>query len=243
MNAVKISNTIFDQGMTANEVVVYAYLLSIHATVKTLAGNSIVTVKQSTIAEKCNIRSLQTVRRILAILTGMGLVEPIKRNFMRNGHRGTYEYEIKPLPTSSGYFMVPRRTFGLLSPRQMYVYMFLCKAESIELWRSWNSYNDISDQIHMKREMVVKTIRELVELKLVVRMRRKAKDNPHVFVDNHYQIIRYVRSRIRKRKVQPYRKYDCTGGWRTWKCSHRVHSKYITWSSKCQVFFSSRGSP
>ena len=243
MNAVKISNTIFDQGMTASEVVVYAYLLSIHATVKTLAGNNVVTVKQSTIAEKCNIRSLQTVRRILAILTGMGLVEPIKRNFKRNGHRGTYEYEIMPLPTSSGYFMVSRRVFGMLNPRQMYVYLFLCKAESITLGRSWNSYNDISDQIHMKREMVVKTIRELVELKLIVRMRRKAKDNPHVFVDNHYQIIQYVRSRIRKRKVQPYRKYDCTGGWKLGESIHKVHYQYITLSQKCQGVFSVRGSP
>ena len=52
----------------------------------------------------------------------------------------------------------------------------------------------------MKREMVVQTINELTEMKLIVKIRRKAKDNRRVYVDNHYQLIFYVKGKFKGKK-------------------------------------------
>ena len=49
----------------------------------------------------------------------------------------------------------------------------------------------------MKRETVVQTIRELVELGLIVRMQRRSKENRRVYVDNHYSIVRFEVGHIR----------------------------------------------
>lgn len=243
MNYFRISNQIFDMGLAPSEAVVYAYLCSIHASMKMLNGNKAICVKQSTIAQKCSIRSLQTVRVILTSLCERGLVEPVRRLTKRNGNKGTYEYELNELAVEKGFFMIPRKAFGILNTRQMFVYMFLCKAESSELNKSWNSYNDIAKQIGMKREMVVKTISELVALKQIVRMRRKSKENNRVFVDNHYQIIRYVRTHIRRKKksaVVP--QIQLHGGVKIGNHSSN-HNYDTTNKANCQVFFSSRGSP
>ena len=84
----------------------------------------------------------------------------------------------------------------MLVPRQMLVYLFLCKSFSTVLHDCWNSYNDISAQIGMKRESVIQTIQELVELGMIVRMQRRSKENRRVFVDNHYSIVRFEVGRI-----------------------------------------------
>ena len=85
----------------------------------------------------------------------------------------------------------------MLTPRQMLVYLFLCKSFSTVLHDCWNSYNDISAQIGMKRESVIQTIRELVELGMIVRMQRRSKENRRVYVDNHYSIVRFEVGHIR----------------------------------------------
>ena len=93
--------------------------------------------------------------------------------------------------------MIDRRVFGMLTPRQMLVYLFLCKSFSTVLHDCWNSYNDISAQIGMKRKSVIQTIRELVELGLIVRIQRRSKENRRVYVDNHYSIVRFEVAHIR----------------------------------------------
>ena len=141
-----------------------------------------------------------------------------------------------------------RHIFGRLVPRQMLVYLFLCKAYSTKLGDSWNSYNDISAQTGMKRETVIQTVNELVEKRLIVRCRRKPKENKRVFVDNHYQIIFFVRGSIRKKckkRVRLYSQYNRTNGQLIIIPFNRIY--YTTLSAKCQgklrTFFSVRGSP
>ena len=95
--------------------------------------------------------------------------------------------------------MVDRHVFGMLVPRQMLVYLFLCKSFNTVLHDCWNSYNDIAEQIGMKRESVIQTIRELVELGLIVRIQRRSKENRRVYVDNHYSIVRFAVGQIRAR--------------------------------------------
>ena len=197
MSLFRLSNHIFNLGLDSQELIVYAYLCSLPASSFTLHGAAVISVKQRTIAANCGIRSPVTVSNTVDRLREKGLVDYLERNKKANGHRGTYCYAVIKQQTDSGFFTVDRHVFGMLVPRQMLVYLFLCKSFSTVLYDCWNSYNDIAEQIGMKREAVVKTVRELVRLGLIVRMQHRSKENRRVFVDNHYSIVRFEVRHIR----------------------------------------------
>ncbi|MBR3628924.1 MAG: hypothetical protein IKN55_00410 [Oscillospiraceae bacterium] len=247
MSQFKLSNQIFTLALDAQEISVFAYLCSLPSNRRTLDGCTTVSVKQSTIASQCGIKSVRTVARVINRLCCRGLVETLRRSTKANHYKGTYSYIVRQLGTENGYFFVDRHIFGKLVPRQMLIYLFLCKSFSTELNICWNSYNDIAAQTGMKRELVIQTVNELVYMHLIVRMKRKARDCSRVFIDNHYQIVFFVRGRIRKkRNVRPYRNYDRTGCEMHSK-SHFVHLYHSTFLPKCQAVsqpsFWSRGSP
>ena len=202
MSLFRLSNHIFELGLNAQELSVYAYLCSLPASGFTLQGDSIVTVKQRTIAVNCGIRSPVTVAKTIDRLREKGLVVYLERQYKANGHRGAYWYAVTKQKTDTGFFTVDRHIFGMLIPRQMLVYLFLCKSFSTVLYDCWNSYNDISAQIGMKRESVIQTIRELVELGLIVRIQRRSKENRRVYVDNHYSIVRFEVGHIRAKQPE-----------------------------------------
>lgn len=77
MSSYKLSNQIFELGLDAQELSIYAYLCSIHSVQQSITGETVISVKQSTIAQNCGIRSVQTVARILSRLTARGLTERI----------------------------------------------------------------------------------------------------------------------------------------------------------------------
>ena len=206
MSKTKISNMIFDLGLNAKELSIYAYLCSLLSDYPMLDG-TVVKVKQATIAQKCGLKAVQTVARIINSLAVKGLVVTVKRSTKANGHKGTYIYEVKKLPTNDSFFFVDRSVFGKLVPRQLMIYLFICKSFSLQLKDCWNSYNDIAAQTGMKRETIIETISELEHMKLLRRSRRKAKDNKRVYVDNHYFLIMYVRGKIRKQGKKIARLY------------------------------------
>lgn len=197
MSLFRLSNHIFNLGLDSQELIVYAYLCSLPSSGFTLQGAAVISVKQRTIAANCGIRSPVTVAKTIDRLREKGLVDYLERQYKTNGHRGTYWYAVTKHPTDNGFFTVDRHVFGMLVPRQMLVYLFLCKSFSTVLHDCWNSYNDIAAQIGMKRESVIQTIRELVELGLIVRMRRRSTENRRVYVDNHYSIVRFEVGHIR----------------------------------------------
>ena len=199
MSLFRLSNHIFELGLNAQELSVYAYLCSLPASGFTLQGDSIVTVKQRTIAVNCGIKSPVTISKTIDRLREKGLVDYLERNKKANGHHGTYCYAVTKQQTDTAFFTVDRHIFGMLIPRQMLVCLFLCKSFSTVLHDCWNSYNDIAAQIGMKRETVVQTVRELVGLGLIVRMQRRSKENRRVYVDNHYSIVRFAVGHIRAR--------------------------------------------
>lgn len=210
---IKLSNKIFDLGLNPKEMSVYAYICSLPSDYPMFDGTA-VKVKQSTMAQKCGIKAVQTVARVIDSLAAKGLVMPLKRAVKANGFKGTYIYEVKKLPTTDSFFLVDRSVFGKLVPRQMMIYLFICKSFSTTLRDSWNSYNDIANQTGMKRETVIDTIAELEGMKLLRKSKRKAKVNKRVYVDNHYFLIVYVPGKLRKkgRKIaRLYRKYNRTG--------------------------------
>ena len=243
----KLSNKIFSLGLNPSELTVYAYMSSLPSLQDTLDGKATITVKQSTIAQNCGIKAVQTVSKVITFLTEKGLVEPIQRNTKRNGYKGTYIYTVKKLPTNDSFFFVERRIFGSLVPRQIMIYLFICKAYSTEIHDSWNSYNDIAVQTGMKRETVIQTIAELESMKLIRKSKRKARNNRRVYVDNHYIIIFYVQGRIRKCKkiVRMYCEYTRT----TLLINNNTFSIFNSSTKKllCQEIYSdyfyNRGSP
>lgn len=248
MSKIKLSNKIFDLHLTAQEITIYAYLCSLPSLQDTLMEETTVSVKQSTIAEKCGIKAVQTVSRVISLLSSKGLVEPIKRSVKRNGHKGTYTYKVKKLPTNDSFFFVDRSVFGKLVPRQMMIYLFISKSFSVELNDCWNSYNDIADQTCMKRETVITTIAELEELKFIRKSKRKAKTNRRVYVDNHYIVIFYVRGHIRrKREMRLHCKYSRTIGQSLAVDRLKLQIHNTTLNGICQGFsknfFWNRGSP
>lgn len=200
MSVFKLSNSIFDLQLSASELTVYAYMCSLPSDYTMLDGASAVKVKQSTIAEKCGIKAVQTVAKVIASLTEKSLVEPIKRSVKRNGYKGTYMYKVKKLSTENSFFFVDRSVFGQLVPRQMMVYLFICKSFSSQLSDCWNSYNDIAEQTGMKRETVIQTVDELEAMKLIRKSKRKSRHNRRVYVDNHYVLILYVKGTFKGRK-------------------------------------------
>lgn len=254
MKVFRLSNKIFELGLTVQEMAVYAYMSSLPSEYPMLDDAAAVKVKQSTIAQKCGIKAVQTVAKVIALLSEKELVEPLKREIKANKHKGTYVYTVKKLPTEDSFFFVDRHVFGRLIPRQMMIYLFLCKSYSNKLKDSWNSYNDISNQTGMKRETVIKTISELEVMKLIAKSKRKSKWNNRVYVDNHYQIIFFVRgkiSKVCKKIARLHCKYSRTE--KLLNNSHKLNSYNSTYLKNCQVvfekfsiegsFFSGRGSP
>jgi predicted transcriptional regulator len=207
MSVFRLSNDIFKNGLRAQELTVYAYLCSLLGTGKTLQGAEVISVKQRTIAANCGIKSPVTIAETIDRLREKGLVDYLERSRKANGHHGTYRYAVTKQQTNTGFFTVDRHIFGRLIPRQMLVYLFLCKSFSTVLQDCWTSYNDIAAQIRMKREMVVQTVRELVGLGMIVRMQRRSQENRRVYVDNHYSIVRFelghIRARMPKMRSEP----------------------------------------
>ena len=202
MSLFRLSNDIFKCELNAQELSVYAYMCSLPATGSKLQGAAVVSVKQRTIAANCGIKSPVTIAKTIDRLREKGLVDYLERNKKANGHHGAYCYAVTKHPTGNGFFMVDRHVFGMLVPRQMLVYLFLCKSFSTVLHDCWNSYNDIAAQIGMKRETVVQTVRELVGLGMIVRIQRRSKENRRVYVDNHYSIVRFEVGHIRAKQPE-----------------------------------------
>ena len=240
MRLFQLSNHIFELELDAQELSVYAYLCSLPGSGKTLQDAVFISVKQRTIAANCGIKSPVTVAKTIDRLHEKGLVDYLERNIKANGHQGTYCYAITKQPTDVGFFTVDRRVFGMLTPRQMLVYLFLCKSFSTVLHDCWNSYNDISAQTGMKRESVIQTTNELVAGHFITRYRRRSKDNPKVFVDNHYRIVLYVRGHIkRKMRLQP----TCNRTKDPTDVESLDSSNSNTNAGLCQAPFQARGSP
>lgn len=212
MSLIKLSNRLFALDLDPQELTVYAYLCSLPASAKTLTGAAVISVKQATIGQNCGIKSMTTVSRIIDRLQEKGLAEPLERSCKANHRKGTYKYAVTQQSLHDGYFFVDRRVFGQLVPRQMMIYLFMCKSYSPQLGRCWNSYNDIAEQTGMKRETVIQTVNELVKGHFITRFRRRSKDNCKVFVDNLYQIVRYVIGKITKKTARLYRKYNRATG-------------------------------
>ncbi len=244
MHRIQISNKIFDQGLSVAAISVYAYLCSIKGNV--CNGFTHVKVKQKTIAAACGIASVQTVAKAIRELTEKQIIMQSIRTVRCDRSLSTNIYVFKKLPTTDGFFFVsPDMAFsGQLVPRQLVVYLFLCKAHSTKHGYSWNSYNDMAAQIRMKRETVIATIQELCEMHLIAKQLMRSRENNRVFVDNRYFIVQRETGTIKKKK--PVWETDFFT-WVTGCMVALVNPKpilvYHGWRTLSSPFYLLRGSP
>ena len=175
----KLSNDILNIGLTPNELKVAVYLYSC-----VRKSNMYVSVKQSTIANKCSISKVETVGSIICRLQRKGVIERVSRPHKANGQLGTYIYKLKAIATK-GFFKVKRYILGKLTGVQLRMYLFICRAVTKKN-DMWNSFNDIAHALQIARNKVVAVINELVGLGFIRKLRVLKKDGS--YSDNHYSV-------------------------------------------------------
>lgn len=191
---IKLNNGILDCGLSVNELKAAVCLYGC------LYGNTnTVQIKQSTIARKCGFKQEKTVSDIICRLQRKGIIERISRPHKRNGQLGTYIYTLKKI-SSKGYFKVKRYILGKLSAVQLRMYLFICRAVTKKN-DMWNSYNDISRALHIKREKVIETVNSLIRLGAVTKTKVKKKDGS--YSDNHYSVSEAKENDLKKKTPEP----------------------------------------
>ncbi len=197
LSYIKLPNEILDIDLTANELAVLFYLSSIYA-----SGRDSVCVKQSTIANKCGIKTVQTVSRITASLSDKGLIE-CRRCIYDNNSTGMIYYTLKLPKASKGYFPVQRQILNeQLTPVQLRAYLFICRSLSPTLGRCWNSYNDLAKLLGTSRGKTIELVAQLVKKNVITKQKIKTRQNKRVYGDNHYTVVRYVSHRRIRRRNQ-----------------------------------------
>ena len=251
LNYVKISNKLLDYDLSATELSVITYLATIHTSVISKNGTRWLCVKQSTIAQKCAVRAVQTVSRVISSLLAKGLIERSARILKDDNKSGTTCYALNLPDLSNGYFQIDRRIFGgILSPKQMRVYLYICRCVDTSIGYMWNSYNDLSALIGMKRSDVIEVISELCKLHFISKQLVKMRDNRRVYADNRYAVVIFVAPHIsrRNKKIETALASRSPSNEKISMLFTRVHCS--TTVSVCQVarcenhiFSLSRGSP
>ena len=198
LNYVKIPNVLLDMGLSDTELSIIVYLSSI------CPASRWIQVKQTTIAEKCSIKSVQTVGRAISSLLEKRLIERSARILKQDNHSGTTCYNLSLPDLSDGYFVIERKAInGSLSPRQMKAYLHICRCVDVRIGFCWNSYNDLARRMGVKRADAIKLIRELTDKKYIRKQLVRCKSS-RSYADNRYAVIFFVNPRLscRNKKIE-----------------------------------------
>lgn len=191
----KMPNDIFGK-LTASEMRVLSALYSIRAR-SIYNGKKYIKVKQAVIARVCGFNSTKTISSAIDKLCLYGYIERISRNYMDYKKLDAYTYTIPVL--KKNYFFVDRQFFRCkLTSAQVRMYLFFCKSAVSANKTSWNSFNDIAQTLNVKRSSVIKTVQELVSMKLIRKTRVKKKDGS--YSDNHYKVVALKFFKIKKKR-------------------------------------------
>ena len=175
----KLNNSILDSGLTPNELKVAVCLYSC-----VFNNRCVVQIKQSTIAQKCGIKKIETVGNIICQLQRKGIIERVSRPHKTNGWLGTYIYKLKEI-ASKGFFKMKRHILEKLNGVQLRMYLFVCRAVTKKN-DMWNSFNDISRALQIGRNKAIAVINELVGMGFIRKLKVLKKDGS--YSDNHYSV-------------------------------------------------------
>lgn len=182
----KLPNNIFSVGLTATELTVLAAVYSLRSR-SIHKGKKYIKINQKSLATICGLKSTVTISKAVDKLCRLGYIERVDRYYDDIKKLGSYVYTI-PVVRGSKYFFVNRRIFNYkLTVSQMRMYLYCCKCSESHSQRFWNSYNDICQELNLKRSAVIKTISELISYGLIKRYRIKKKNGS--YSDNHYKVV------------------------------------------------------
>lgn len=192
----KMPNDVFKYKLSGTELMVLATMYSLRCIL--YDSKKYVSISQKAISTITGLTP-KTVSRIIDKLNTYGLILEVRRYFVDKHKLGRYHYV---LPTVKGkYFFVSRRIFKKkLTSAQFRMYLFFCKCAKSSSRQFWNSYNDISEKLNIKRSSVIKTISELIKMGIISRFKVIKADGS--YADNYYQIntIIVIRPKIRKKR-------------------------------------------
>lgn len=246
-NLFKMPNDIFGGKLSAGEIKVLAALYSLRSK-SIYRGQKYVKVNQATIARICGFSSARTVSSAIAKLSLYGYIRAIRRYYADYHKLDAYVYTLPVM--RKNYFFVDRKIFKhKLTSAQFRMYLFFCKAANPSNKRCWNSFNDIANALGIKRTVVVKTVKELISMRLIRKYRIKKSDGS--FSDNHYKVIplQYTYKFRRKRK-RPCRSLLRQGLNICYKLAYassltsvKQTVAFVKRKSRKNLFFVTRGSP
>ena len=196
-----ISNSVITaRELTHNEFAVYTYLLSIYSNIRSRAGHEYKRVRQQTIAAHCGIKSTQTVSRIIESLMRKGYITHIIAAYRKDNRKGTYTYVLNPEKNKvkSDYTRIDRNVFNKkLSTSELRLYILIIKSIDSKLGYCFKSFNDLADELNIKRDTAMKIVSNLVNLHLVRKQRKMRYDNRKVYADNSYslKVIKLIKKR------------------------------------------------
>ena len=196
-----LSNSVITSNeLTHNEFAVYTYLLSVYSNIRSKAGHEYKRVRQQTIAAHCGIKSTQTVSRIIESLMRKGYITHIIAAYRKDNRKGTYTYVLNPEKNKvkSDYTRIDRNVFNKkLSAPELRLYILIMKSIDSKLGYCFKSFNDLADELNIKRDTAMKIVSNLVNLHLVRKQRKMRYDNRNVYADNSYslKVIRFIKKR------------------------------------------------
>lgn len=196
-----LSNSVITSNeLTHNEFAVYTYLLSVYSNIRSKAGHEYKRVRQQTIASHCGIKSTQTVSKITDSLMRKGYITHILAAYRKDNRKGTYTYVLNPEKNkvSANYTRIERTVFGKsLTAIELRLYILIIKSLDSKLGYCFKSFNDLADELRIKRDTAMKIISNLVNLRLIRKQRKMRYDNSKVYADNSYstKVIRFIKKR------------------------------------------------
>ena len=84
-----------------------------------------------------------------------------------------------------------------LTAIELRLYILIIKSLDSKLGYCFKSFNDLADELRIKRDTAMKIISNLVNLRLIRKQRKMRYDNSKVYADNSYstKVIRFIRKR------------------------------------------------
>lgn len=242
LNYFKLPNKIFELDLSANEFAVLTYLQSIYTNIKSRHGHQYKRVRQATIADKCGL-SERTISRIVHKLSDKGYLA-ILRGYRADRLNGTYTYVVNDF--SGSYTMIDRIVFEYgLSPKQLKVYLYICKAIDPKLGYCWDSSNDLARAVKFKRSEIIHIVSDLVLMRRIRKMRKMRYDRPKVYSDNSYSLraVRFIKKKCNIKELKPSYEQGFKLNLLVNTLNNALNIVYhnnSTYNSICQAFFAKK---
>ena len=129
-----------------------------------------------------------------------GYIIHIIAAYRKDNRKGTYTYVLNPEKNKvkSDYTRIDRNVFNKkLSTSELRLYILIMKSIDSKLGYCFKSFNDLADELNIKRDTAMKIVSNLVNLHLVRKQRKMRYDNRKVYADNSYslKVIKLIKKR------------------------------------------------